>query len=82
MRIVTARNRGRSYWEMVMERESWRRQKLGVTEHESCSCWVRLENQVVGKEVEITRRDPRVKTGVDIGRDQYTEGQTEEAGRQ
>jgi len=32
--------------------------KLGATEHRSRGCWVRLENQVAGPEVAITRRDP------------------------
>lgn len=63
MRILTARNRGGSDWEVDGER-IMEKTKLGATEHESRECWIRLENQVIGKEVEIARRDSGVRVGL------------------
>lgn len=60
MRILTVRNRGRSYLEAGDGERVVEKTKLGPKEQRP----LRLENQVVGQEVEITRRDPRVRLGL------------------
>lgn len=59
-RILTVRNRGKSYLEAGDGEKVVEKAKPGAMEKRP----LRLENQVVGQEVEITRRDPGVRLGL------------------
>lgn len=62
MRIPTARSRGRSRGEVVMERPSRRRRSWEPQSTRVVAAGYGWKKEVVGKEVENTRRDPGGKS--------------------